>query len=66
MIIRNAARCRLCGDEIESRHRHDMVTCKCGSVSVDGGTAYLRRSFDSIRNFEDLSVVVPDDSGGVA
>ena len=27
MIIRNAIRCNICGDEIESKHRHDFVTC---------------------------------------
>ena len=39
MIIRNAIRCNICGDEIESKHRHDFVTCKCGDCSVDGGHA---------------------------
>ena len=42
MIIRNAIRCNICGDEIESKHRHDFVTCKCGACSVDGGHDYLR------------------------
>ena len=45
MIIRNAIRCNICGDEIESKHRHDFVTCKCGACSVDGGHDYLRRCF---------------------
>ena len=43
-IIRNAAQCRKCGDLIVSKHRHDYVTCSCGAISVDGGTAYLKRS----------------------
>lgn len=42
-IVRNAARCRKCGGEIESKHRHDFVTCRCGAISVDGGKDYLRR-----------------------
>ena len=42
-IIRNSARCRKCNDEIESKYRHDYVTCNCGAISVDGGRAYLRR-----------------------
>ena len=25
MIIKNAIRCNICGDEIESKHRHDYV-----------------------------------------
>ena len=35
-------RCRLCGDVIESRSRHDLVSCRCGEVFVDGGPHYLR------------------------
>jgi len=42
-ITRNAIMCNKCGDIIESRHRHDFVWCKCKSVAVDGGRAYLRR-----------------------
>ena len=45
MIIRNAIRCNICGDEIESKHRHDYVECKCGACAVDGGHDYLRRCF---------------------
>lgn len=45
MIIRNSATCHGCGDEIESTHRHDFVTCTCGNVSVDGGRSYLRRAY---------------------
>lgn len=41
--IKNNARCRKCGDEIESKSRHDFVTCKCGAISVDGGQDYMRR-----------------------
>lgn len=44
MILRNAAECARCGDVIESKHRHDFVTCKCGAISVDGGKAYLKRA----------------------
>lgn len=35
-------KCDLCDDVIESKHRHDFKTCKCGACSVDGGDAYLR------------------------
>ena len=45
MIIKNAIRCNICGDEIESKHRHDYVECKCGACAVDGGHDYLRRCF---------------------
>ena len=56
-IIANKVHCLKCGDIIESRSRHDFVTCSCGAVSVDGGLDYLRRSFESEDCFEDLSVV---------
>ena len=42
MIVRNSAKCLICGDEIESRGRHDFRECKCENIFVDGGTAYLR------------------------
>jgi hypothetical protein len=42
MIIRNAAQCAKCGDIIESKHRHDFVSCSCGAIFVDGGLDYIR------------------------
>lgn len=64
MIIKNAARCKHCGDVIESKYRHDYVTCSCGKTAVDGGHDYLRRGFvpisDDDRGYEELSVCVPD------
>ncbi len=42
-IISNKVRCKKCGEIIESKNRHDFVTCKCGAVSVDGGHDYLKR-----------------------
>jgi len=47
MIVKNSAKCNKCGDEIESTHRHDFVWCKCKSIAVDGGKAYLRRIGES-------------------
>lgn len=58
-IIRNAIRCRLCGDEIESRYTHEYVRCSCGACAVDGGLEYLRRSFQSKDCYEELSVTEP-------
>ena len=57
MIIKNAIRCNICGNEIESKHRHDFVTCKCGACSVDGGHDYLRRCAKNEGNFTDLSII---------
>ena len=53
-IIKNAARCLNCNDVIESKHRHDFVTCTCGKLSVDGGHDYLKRAGD-IKNYKELS-----------
>lgn len=54
MIIRNAAQCAKCDDVIESTHRHDFVSCKCGSIFVDGGKDYLRAGADDFANFISL------------
>lgn len=56
MIIRNAILCNICGDEIESKHRNDFVTSKCGACSVDGGYDYLRRCCKKPEDFTDISV----------
>jgi len=61
-IYINAAICGKCNERICSTHRHDFVTCKCGNVSVDGGSWYIRRAFitqdykDEIVYFDDAKV----------
>lgn len=60
MIIQNAVTCLSCGDFIFSMHRHDFVTCTCGSISVDGGQEYLRR-VGAIDACVDMSWSLPDD-----
>lgn len=66
MIIKNAIRCNLCGDEIESKHCHDFVHCKCGACAVDGGHEYLRRCFKEKGCYTDISICKPDpESNGV-
>lgn len=54
-IIVNKIRCKKCGEVIESKSRHDFVTCKCGSCSVDGGLNYIRRCANSLDDYEELS-----------
>ncbi len=39
----NAAICVICGDLIQSCSVHDMNTCRCGCISVDGGDEYKKR-----------------------
>ena len=47
-----------CGDIIESTSTHDIKSCSCGSVTVDGGKDYIRRGFKKIEDLEDLSICV--------
>jgi hypothetical protein len=54
-IIRNAAKCQHCGDVVESKHRHDYRSCKCGRIAVDGGQDYLRRVFENKGDLIELS-----------
>ena len=42
-IFENTIECRKCGWIIRSKNRHDMATCKCGAVSVDGGSWYSKQ-----------------------
>ena len=44
-------KCLLCGDIIESKSVHNLVSCKCESCHIDGGNNYLRfggKDFDKI------------------
>ncbi len=56
-IIKNAVRCKSCNEIIESKSVHDLVTCKCGRCSVDGGRQYIRRIFTTSidEDYEELS-----------
>lgn len=54
IILRNSARCLDCNEEIESKHRHDFVSCYCANLQVDGGHDYLKRNF--ISEYLDTSI----------
>jgi hypothetical protein len=60
MIIKNAAKCLKCGETIESKHRHDFVSCSCGNLFVDGGKDYIRRGFIDDTMIEELSEEVDE------
>lgn len=49
--IINKVRCKKCDDIIESKFTHDMVSCKCKSIAVDGGHEYQKLTGD-IENFD--------------
>ena len=44
--MRNRAKCKLCGDIIESFHPSDCVGCKCGQIGVEGGSAMRTYAID--------------------
>jgi len=56
-IIKNAIRCNICGDEIESKYRQNYVRCSCGACAVDGGHDYQRIGFKEKGCYTDLSVI---------
>lgn len=62
MIIRNAIKCKICGDIIESFSVHDYKVCSCGACAVacavDGGHEYLRRSAKSFDDIIELSEII--------
>lgn len=60
-IIRNAIKCKYCGDVIESTYCHDFVTCSCGRCCVDGGHDYLRRCAHSQDDYIELSETKKED-----
>jgi hypothetical protein len=49
--MKNRAKCKLCESVIESFHQHDFVSCKCGEISIDGGTSYLKSAAKNYENF---------------
>jgi tRNA(Ile2) C34 agmatinyltransferase TiaS len=55
VIVTNKAQCAKCEDIIESLNRHDFKFCKCGSISVDGGKSYLKRSFKDCGDIIEMS-----------
>lgn len=66
MIIRNSAKCLKCGEEIESKFRHDFRSCKCGALSVDGGKDYLRRVFSRKDDWVETSVMDEEEPNATA
>lgn len=55
MSERNIAKCAICGDIIESTYRHHFISCKCGEISLDGGSDYRRAIFNDRKNLLELT-----------
>jgi hypothetical protein len=49
--MKNRAKCKLCGDTLESFHAYDYVICKCGEISISGGNDKLECSAKHWENF---------------
>jgi hypothetical protein len=49
--MKNRAKCKLCGDILESFHRYDYMSCKCGEISIDGGLDALHCYAKDFSNF---------------
>ena len=52
----NGAVCLSCNSFIRSRNKHDYVTCRCGEISVDGGSHYHKVSFKNKDTFKSITV----------
>lgn len=57
-ILFNRARCRKCGTFLESKNEHDLQTCACGAISIDGGRKYIRQLAKDLNDIEDLTEYV--------
>lgn len=56
-IFMNQIRCKKCNWVIRSKNKHDMQTCPCGSVSIDGGSHYTKISCKTGAEYEDHIVL---------
>lgn len=52
-----AVKCKLCGDTIYSRARHDFHRCSCGKVAIDGGQDYTAVTGEPA-NYDNLEIDV--------
>lgn len=55
-VYLNQAMCTLCNDVITSRNKHDYSVCRCGNLSVDGGSWYLKRSAKDTGSCKEMSI----------
>jgi hypothetical protein len=47
----NKAKCKLCGDIIESLHKNDLIKCSCGEIAIAGGEYELLSFANDYANF---------------
>ena len=62
VLIRNVVKCLVCGQILESKHRHHYVKCTCDNEAfTDGGTVYVRLGAVDLDLIENLSEYVTYD-----
>jgi hypothetical protein len=49
--MKNRAKCKLCGSLLESYHKFDYVSCKCGEISITGGNVSFESFAKDYANF---------------
>ena len=59
-VLHNRAQCLKCGDIIESKYRHDWVSCSCGEIFIDGGLDYCHCGATDFNNFKDMCIYEED------
>jgi hypothetical protein len=60
-IFANQSKCLKCNDVVRSRNRHDFRSCKCGNLSVDGGSCYSKRLCRDVWDtVKDMSILYDD------
>lgn len=60
MLLVNMAQCLNCKDVLISKDLHDLQTCSCGNLTIDGGTYSFKRSVKKRHSFKELSIYLPD------
>ena len=60
--MRNRAKCKLCGEVLESFHMSDFVQCKCKEISIDGGLQHFKAAAREWCNF----LRIDDDDNEIA
>lgn len=55
LLTRNAVKCLVCSEVLESKHRHHYTQCKCSNETfTDGGLAYHRSGGVNLDLIENL------------
>lgn len=56
-ILANRAICQECETLLESYYQNDVKTCKCGSLTIEGGKDFLKRRSNVSVKIMELSIL---------